>query len=149
MKEKVLKELNKDIQGIIMGENEIMKLVEKAKDFKIIELLNTTLVISGKHKLLIIDEVKKLGGEPAKDEGAWGKVLEVFNEIKESSVDTDKEVLQTAIKGTEMGFKGTLDSLINEEEDYLDDTFKRKLLELSEEYSKNIKDMGEYLITLN
>ena len=149
MKEKVLKELNKDIQGIIMGENEIMKLVEKAKDFKIIELLNTTLVISGKHKLLIIDEVKKLGGEPAKDEGAWGKVLEVFNEIKESSVDTDKEVLQTAIKGTEMGFKGTLDSLINEEEDYLDDIFKRKLLELSEEYSKNIKDMGEYLITLN
>ena len=43
MNEKVLKELNKELQGVIMGQKEIMKLVEIAKDYKIIDLLDTTL----------------------------------------------------------------------------------------------------------
>ena len=147
MNEKILRELNKELQGVIMGQNEIMKLVEKAKDYKIIELLDTTLSIAEKHKLLIGEEVKGLEGEPAEDEGTWGKILEIFNAIKESDVDTDKEVLQTAIKGTEMGFKAILDFLIKEEN--LDEDFKKKLVDLSEEYTDNIRDMGEYLITLD
>ena len=147
MNEKILRELNKELQGVIMGQNEIMKLVEKAKDYKIIELLDTTLSIAEKHKSLIGEEVKRLDGDPAEDEGTWGKILEIFNAIKESDVDTDKEVLQTAIKGTEMGFKAILDFLIKEEN--LDEDFKKKLVDLSEEYTDNIRDMGEYLITLD
>ena len=147
MKEIILKELNKELQGIIMGENEIIKLIEKAKDYKVIELLDNTLSIAEKNKLSIREEIKRLGGEPTNDEGTWGKIVELFNSIKEMNIDTDKEVLQTAIKGTEMGFKAILDFLIKEEE--LNDVLKKELIEISDEYSKNIKDMQEYLITMN
>lgn len=36
MEEKTLKELNSQLEGVIMGENEIIKLIEKAKDYKVI-----------------------------------------------------------------------------------------------------------------
>ena len=38
MKEKVLKELNSELEGVIMGENQIIKLLEKAKDYKVTEV---------------------------------------------------------------------------------------------------------------
>ena len=60
---------------------------------------------------------------------------------------TDKEVLQVGLKGTEMGFKGILDFLIKEND--LNEDFKKKLIQISDEYSTNIKEMEEYLIELN
>ena len=64
MEDKVLKELNKELQGVIMGENETMKLLEKANDNKVIELLKSTLKIAEKNRILITEEIKRLGGEP-------------------------------------------------------------------------------------
>ena len=147
MKEKVLKELNSELEGVIMGENQIIKLLEKAKDYKVIELLDNTLKIAEKNKVAIIDEIQRLGGKPTHDEGTWGKIVEVFSSIKEMNIDTDKEILQTGIKGTEMGFKAILDFLIKEAD--LNESFKKKLITISDEYSSNIKDMQEYLIQLN
>lgn len=147
MKDKVLKELNKELEGVIMGENQVMKLLEKAKDYKVIELLDNTLKIAEKNKFAIIEEIENLGGKPTHDEGTWGKIVEVFNSIKEMNIDTDKEILQTGIKGTEMGFKAILDFLIKEAD--LNETFKKELIDISDEYSSNIKEMQEYLIQLN
>ena len=45
-----------------------------------------------------------------------------------------------------MGFKAILDFLIKE--DNLHDHFKKELIKVSDEYSRNIKDMQEYLINL-
>ena len=147
MEDKVLKELNKELQGVIMGENETMKLLEKANDSKVIELLKSTLKIAEKNRILITEEIKRLGGEPTPDEGTWGKLVEFFNSIKEMDMVTDKEVLQVGLKGTEMGFKGILDFLIKESD--LNEDFKKKLIQISDEYSTNIKEMEEYLIELN
>ncbi|MGG7212815.1 DUF2383 domain-containing protein [Clostridium nigeriense] len=146
MKEKTVKELNSQLEGVIMGENEIKKLLEKAKDYKVIELLDNTLAIAEKNKLLIIEEIEELGGKPTNNEGAFGKIIEIFNSIKEMKIDTDKEILEKAIKGTEMGFKAILDFLIKNE--YLHDHFKKEIIEISDEYSKNIKMMQEYLVEL-
>ena len=147
MEDKVIKELNKELQGVIMGENETMKLLEKANDSKVIELLKSTLKIAEKNRILITEEIKRLGGEPTPDEGTWGKFVEFFNSIKEMDTITDKEVLQIGLKGTEMGFKGILDFLIKESD--LNEDFKKKLIQISDEYSTNIKEMEEYLIELN
>lgn len=46
-----------------------------------------------------------------------------------------------------MGFKAILDFLIKEAD--LNESFKKKLITISDEYSSNIKDMQEYLIQLN
>lgn len=147
MEENVLKSLNKELEGVIMGVNEVIKLKDKAKDCKIKELLDNTLKISEKNRVVLTEEIEYIGGIPTNDEGMWGKIIEVFNSMMEMKIDTDKEVLQQAIKGTEMGFKAILDFLIKEEN--LREEFKKKLIELSDEYTKNIKDMQEYLITLN
>ena len=147
MKEKVLKELNSELEGVIMGENQIIKLLEKAKDYKVIELLDNTLKIAEKNKFAIIEEIKSLWWKATHYEGTWGKIVEVFSSIKEMNIDTDKEILQTGIKGTEMGFKAILDFLIKEAD--LNESFKKKLITISDEYSSNIKDMQEYLIQLN
>lgn len=144
MEEKVLKKLNSELEGVIMGEKEIIKLLEKAKDYKVIELVDNTLAIAEKNKLCITEEIEKLGGKPTQNEGAFGKVIEVFNNIKGMTIDTDKEILINAIRGTEMGFKAILDFLIKEND--LAEGFKRELIEISDEYSENIKKMQEYLL---
>ena len=146
MIENTLKELNTQLQGVIMGENAISNLKDKAKDYKLIELLDKTLCTVQKNKDVIVKEIEELGGISTHNEGVWGKVLEIFNNIKEMTIDTDKEILEKAIQGTEMGFKAILDFLIEEEN--LHDHFKKELIKVSDEYTKNIKEMQEYVIKL-
>ena len=147
MIENTLKELNTQLEGVIMGENAISNLKDKAKDYKLIELLDKTLCTVQKNKDVIVKEIEELGGISTHNEGVWGKVLEIFNNIKEMTIDTDKEILEKAIQGTEMGFKAILDFLIEEEN--LHDHFKRELVDISDEYTKRIKEMQEYLIEMS
>ena len=58
----------------------------------------------------------------------WGKTVELFNSFKEINIDTDKEILQTAIKGTEMGFKAILDFLIKDND--IHEHLKKSLIEV-------------------
>lgn len=48
---KNIKELNKELEGIIMGENEIAKLKDKAMDYKVIEFLDKVLITVQKIKI--------------------------------------------------------------------------------------------------
>lgn len=141
-----IKELNKELEGIIMGENEIARLKERAKDYKVIELLDKVLIIVQKNKDLIVKEIEELGAKVPYDEGMWGKMVELFNSFKEMNIDTDKEILKTAIKGTEMGFKAILDFLIKENN--IHEHLKKSLIEVSDEYAELIKSMQEYLLKL-
>ena len=147
MIENTLKELNTQLEGVIMGENAMSNLKDKAKDYKLIELIDNTLCTVQKNKDVIVKEIEELGGSSTHNEGVWGKVLEIFNNIKEMTIDTDKEILEKAIQGTEMGFKAILDFLIEEEN--LHDHFKRELVDISDEYTKRIKEMQEYLIEMS
>lgn len=143
---KNIKELNKELEGIIMGENEIAKLKDKAMDYEVIEFLDKVLITVQKNKDLVVKEIEELGAKVTYDEGMWGKTVELFNSFKEINIDTDKEILQTAIKGTEMGFKAILDFLIKDND--IHEHLKKSLIEVSDEYAKLIKDMQEYLLKL-
>lgn len=147
MEKTALRELNSQLAGLIMGENEIIKLLEKAKDYRLIEILDNTLATAEKNELCIIDEIGGLGGKPTHDECTWRKIIGVFSNVKEITIDTDKEILQKAIKGTEMGFKAINDFLIKEIDLHKD--FKKELIEILDEYSKDIKKMQEYLLELD
>lgn len=147
MNDSNIKELNSQLEGIIMGENEFIKLKEKTKNYNLLELLDDTLKTIENHKQIIIEEISNLGGEATCDEGVWGKMIEIFNNFKEMNMNSDKKVLQTAIKGTEMGFKGILDLIIKENK--LQDNFKNSLIEISNKYANHIKLMQEYLVTID
>ena len=76
----------------------------------------------------------------------FGKLVEIFNGIKEMTIDTDKQILEKAIKGTEMGFKSILDLLIKESNFH--EHLEKSLIKISDMYSDHIKEMQEYLITI-
>lgn len=143
---KEVKALSKELEGIIMGENEIAKLKEKAMDYKVIEFLDKVLVTVQKNKDLIVKEIEELDAKVPYNEGIWNKIIEVFSSFKEINVDTDKEILKKAIKGTEMGFKAILEFII--QDNNIHEHLKKSLIEISEEYTELIKTMQEYLLNL-
>lgn len=63
------------------------------------------------------------------------------------NIDTDKEILKTAIKGTEMGFKAILDFVIKENN--IHEHLKKSLIAVSDEYAEQIKSMQEYLLKIS
>lgn len=147
MNENLVKILNSHLQGVIMGENEMIKLKEKAVDYNLKVLIDNTLITIEEHKNVVLSEIKELNGEVVKDEGIFGKLVEIFNEIKEMNIDTDKQILEKSIKGTEMGFKSILDLLIKESNFH--EHLEKSLIKISDMYSGHIKEMQEYLISIN
>ena len=136
MNENLIKVLNSHLQGVIMGENEMIKLKEKVKDYRLKVLIDNTLLT-----------IEELNGKAVKEEGIFGKLVEIFNSIKEMAIDNDKQILEKAIKGTEMGFKAILDLLIKESNFH--EHLEKSLIKISDMYSYHIKEMQEYLITIN
>lgn len=147
MDENLIKVLNSHLQGVIMGENEMIKLKEKVKDYRLKVLIDNTLLTIEEHKKVILNEIEELNGKAVKEEGVFGKLVEIFNSIKEMTIDNDKQILEKAIKGTEMGFKSILDLLIKESNFH--DHLEKSLIKISDMYSDHIKEMQEYLITIN
>lgn len=147
MDENLIKVLNSHLQGVIMGENEMIKLKEKVKDYRLKVLIDNTLLTIEEHKKVILNEIEELNGKAVKEEGIFGKLVEIFNSIKEMAIDNDKQILEKAIKGTEMGFKSILDLLIKESNFH--DHLEKSLIKISDMYSDHIKEMQEYLITIN
>lgn len=138
--------LTKELEGIIMGENEIAKLREKAKDPSVLNYLDNILKTVQRNKDLIIKEIEELKLKVPQDEGLFGKIIEAFNSFKEKNIDTDKDILREAIKGTEMGFKAIIDFII--EDNKIHEHLKRDLIEISKEYTNHIKNMEGYLLSL-
>lgn len=147
MDENLIKVLNSHLQGVIMGENEMIKLKEKVKDYRLKALIDNTLLTIEEHKKVILNEIEELNGKAVKEEGVFGKLVEIFNSIKEMTIDNDKQILEKAIKGTEMGFKSILDLLIKESNFH--EHLEKSLIKISDMYSDHIKEMQEYLITIN
>ena len=147
MDENLIKVLNSHLQGVIMGENEMIKLKEKVKDYRLKALIDNTLLTIEEHKKVILNEIEELNGKAVKEEGIFGKLVEIFNSIKEMTIDNDKQILEKAIKGTEMGFKSILDLLIKESNFH--EHLEKSLIKISDMYSDHIKEMQEYLITIN
>lgn len=144
MKEDVLKALNEQLQGVIMGEKEFLKLIKKANEEKLVDLLNESLKIIEKHKRFLIGEISNSDYKVAKDEGMFGKVIEGFTSITNLTINKDKEVIKETIKGLNMGVK-SIEDLFKSFECDLNEDIKGNLLNILEQYSNNINEYEKLL----
>lgn len=143
MESKKVKELNSQLEGVIMGEKEFIKLIEKAKDEKLVELLNNNIDSIKSHKEVLVNEINSLNEEETKDEGALGKVIEFFSGFTNMTIDTDKKVAKAALKGIEMGYTSINDLMIKDVE--LSKELSSRLIDISKSYSKGINSIQKYL----
>lgn len=143
MESSKVKELNSQLEGAIMGEKEFVKLIEKAKDEKLVELLNNNMDAIKSHKEALVNEINSLDEEATKDEGTLGKVIEFFSGFTNMTIDTDKKVAKAALKGIEMGYTSINDLMIKDVE--LSEDLSSRLIDISKSYSKGINSIQKYL----
>lgn len=99
----VIKELNKFLKGINMGSETFKQYEEKAQVPELKQELNKIISIFKSHEEKIVAAIKKLGGEAKDSLGFTGELASMFEKVKDIFVDTDKEVLEHAIKAVNMG----------------------------------------------
>ena len=99
----IIKELNKFLKGINMGSDTFKQYEEKAKAPELKHQLNHIISIFKSHEQKIVSAIQKLGGEAKDSLGITGELASIFEKIKDIFVDTDKEVLEHAIKAVNMG----------------------------------------------
>ncbi len=107
----ILKELNKFLKGIKMGTETFKKYEEKAQDGKLKHQLSHILSIFHSHDQKISAAVLELGGKVHDSLGIEGEMALMFEKLKEVFVDTDKEILEHAVKAIDMGIKNSERSL--------------------------------------
>lgn len=143
MESSKVKELNSQLEGVIMGEKEFVKLIEKAKDEKLVNLLNNNMDSIKSHKEALANEINSLDEEATKDEGTLGKVIEFFSGFTNMTIDTDKKVAKAALKGIEMGYTSINDLMIKDVE--LSEDLSSRLIDIAKSYSKGINSIQKYL----
>lgn len=143
MESSKVKELNSQLEGVIMGEKEFIKLIEKAKDEKLVNLLNNNMYSIKSHKEVLVNEINSLDEEATRDEGTLGKVIEFFSGFTNMTIDTDKKVAKAALKGIEMGYTSINDLMIKDIE--LSEDLSSRLIDISKSYSKGINSIQKYL----
>ena len=106
--QEIIKELNKFLKGINMGSDTFKQYEEKAQAPELKQELNKIISIFKSHEEKTVAAIQKLGGEAKDSLGITGELASMFEKIKDIFVDTDKEVLEHAIKAVIMGKdKGT------------------------------------------
>lgn len=143
MESSKVKELNSQLEGVIMGEKEFVKLIEKAKDENLVKLLNNNMDAIKSHKEVLANEINSLDEEATKDEGTLGKVIEFFSGFTNMTIDTDRKVAKAALKGIEMGYTSINDLMIKDIE--LSEDLSSRLIDISKSYSKGINSIQKYL----
>lgn len=144
MENSVIKGLNEQLQGVIMGEKEFLKLIEKANDENLIDSLNNSIKIIEKHKRFLREIISEENYKPSNNEGVLGKIIEGFSNIINLTIDEDKEVIKSTIKGLSMGVK-SIKKLLEEFNANLPENIKLNFLNILNEYKNNIDEYEKLL----
>ena len=99
----VINELNKFLKGINMGSETFKQYEEKAQAPELKQELNKIISIFKSHEEKTVAAIQKIGGEAKDSLGFTGELATMFEKVKDIFVDTDKEVLEHAIKAVNMG----------------------------------------------
>ncbi|GIM29571.1 hypothetical protein CPJCM30710_22370 [Clostridium polyendosporum] len=100
----VVQELNQYLQGIYMGVDAFEKYVDKTKSEEIKGALSEIHSTYKRHAGLITNRISELGGEPITKVSLVGKLSEIYEDIKELTVNTDLELLEKAYDACKTGF---------------------------------------------
>lgn len=104
-KDKTIADMNKFLKGVHMGGTTFKDYLEKAEDKELKEALKNILESFKRHEEAVTHRIEQLGGDAADTVGVMGMMGEFFEKVKMIPVNSDKEVLEHAIKAVDMGIK--------------------------------------------
>ena len=137
--QKLIDDLNKFLKGVHMGGATFKDYLEKAQDIKLKNELRIIVESFKRHEEAITHRIELLGGNAADTLGLMGMIGETWEEIKLMVVDSDKEVLDYAIKAMNMGLEQGK-KFIAEHEDLQPD-IKRELEKIVEDNEKHLQKL--------
>lgn len=103
----IVKELNDFLKGINMGYDTFKSYLEKLEDPDLKSEFEKIIAKFNVQKKVVVSNIEHLGGEPKDSLGVTGEIASMFEKLKEVFMDNDKEILQNAVKGMEMGIQGS------------------------------------------
>lgn len=98
----VIHELNEFLKGQYMGINAYEDYIYQAKDQSIKDLFQEIQIEHKTHAMKVAERIQNLGGKAADDQGIIGEMQYWFSKIT-GTPDSDKELINGAIKGEGMG----------------------------------------------
>lgn len=144
--EQGLKELNEQLQGLIVGEKEIKKMWRGALDSELKILLNDTLDIIGEHREYLEEEVLFLKKQVLSYEEVEGKLVNRLSDVSSKFIDEDKNIARGAIYGIELAID-LIDNILKNEK--IRKEFKVKLEEIKSKYYYMDSELENYIQRIN
>ena len=136
-KDKVIEEMNKFLKGVHMGGTTFKDYLEKAESPKVKGELKKVIESFKKHEEAITHRIEKLGGNAVDSVGIGGMIGELFEKIKLVKADSDKEVIEHAIKAMEMGIKQG-DKFLKEHKD-LEPSLRKEIEGVVKDYDNHLR----------
>ena len=102
--EKVIKELNKFLEGNYMAIHTYDQYIHHTGDQKVKKLLQNIQQNHKQHAAMIVKRIQDLGGIPAHDVDVKGKMIELISKLKETTKDTNS-ILKDAAIGESRGIQ--------------------------------------------
>ncbi|MFR5266730.1 hypothetical protein [Clostridium sp.] len=144
--EQGLKELNEQLQGLIVGEKETKKMWRGALDSELKILLNDTLDIIGEHREYLEEEVLFLKKQVLSYEEVEGKLVNRLSDVSSKFIDEDKNIARGAIYGIELAID-LIDNILKNEK--IRKEFKVKLEEIKSKYYYMDSELENYIQRIN
>lgn len=137
--QKLVDDLNKFLKGVHMGGATFKDYLEKAQDMKLKNELRIIVESFKRHEEAITHRIELLGGDATDTLGLMGMIGETWEKMKLMVVDSDKEVLDYAIKAMNMGLEQG-NKFIADHEDLQPD-IKRELEKIVEDNEKHLQKL--------
>lgn len=137
--QKLVDDLNKFLKGVHMGGATFKDYLEKAQDIKLKNELRIIVESFKRHEEAITHRIELLGGNAVDTLGLMGMIGEAWEKMKLMVVDSDKEVLDYAIKAMNMGLEQG-NKFIADHEDLQPD-IKRELEKIVEDNEKHLQKL--------
>lgn len=137
--QKLIDDLNKFLRGVHMGGATFKDYLEKAQDEKLKNELRIIVESFKRHEEAITHRIELLGGDATDTLGLIGMLGETWEEIKLMVVDSDKKVLDYAIKAMNMGIEQGNKFIAEHEE--LKPDIKREVEKIVEDNEKHIQKL--------
>ncbi len=138
--EKVIKELNKFLEGNYMAIHTYDQYIHHMSDPKIKKLLQNIQQNHKQHASIIAERIQNLGGIPANDIGIKGKMIYMISNIKGSTKDTIS-ILKDASVGESRGIQTSKELL----EGDLDPESQKLVQNILEKDLQHIELMNTYI----
>ncbi len=133
-------ELNRVLKGTQMGLEAFENLQKKAKDNSLKQIFLQVQATYLMHSNILKERIDQLGGIPKEQVGLIGTLSQIYENIKNLTVDSDEEVLNEAYKACKTGF--TMGDRFIEDNNNLDSTSR----EIIEKIIQDNKDLAQIFL---